>query len=45
MVSAGATQIEQEMQPGDRERGKGNCVHWYHFCYNIGRGKEGSDIY
>lgn len=38
VVSAGATEIEEEMQPGDREQPKGNCVRWYRFF--IAQGEE-----
>lgn len=43
-VSWGAREIEQEMDTGDREQCKGNCVCRCQFCHSTGRRREGSGI-
>lgn len=43
-MSWSACEIEQEIEPGDREQCKGNCVCQYQFRHSTGRGRGGSDI-
>lgn len=33
----GACEIEQEIEPEDREQCKGNCGCWYQFCRGTGQ--------